>query len=167
MLRDVRYRPFLRSERRWTGSVSRRVSEWLSITRSLPHTLRNRLAQEEGHGKAGSSLNTITRAGRTKRKPLGPDALRGPGSPVQKKTTHHAIKLELGFYIDHFGIVMFAMVTFIATLIHLFATGYMADETQRNGRRPSGSRHRAISAAAAALAASSCSCRCSASRCST
>src|SRR5262245_7436160 len=31
-----------------------------------------------------------------------------------------AIKLDLGYYIDHCGAVMFAMVAFVATLIHIF-----------------------------------------------
>ncbi len=41
------------------------------------------------------------------------------------------MKMELGYRIDHLGAVMFAMVTFIATLIHIFALGYMGDETQK------------------------------------
>ena len=36
--------------------------------------------------------------------------------------------LQLGFRIDSLAAVMFVMVTFIATLIHLFSIGYMADE---------------------------------------
>ncbi len=40
-----------------------------------------------------------------------------------------AATLDLGYYIDHFGAVMFAMVAFVATLIHIFALGYMSDET--------------------------------------
>src|SRR5207249_1642340 len=39
-----------------------------------------------------------------------------------------AVRLELGYYIDHLAAIMFAMVTFIATLIHVFALGYMGDE---------------------------------------
>jgi NADH-quinone oxidoreductase subunit L len=39
-----------------------------------------------------------------------------------------AVRLELGYYIDHLAAIMFAMVTFIATLIHVFAVGYMGDE---------------------------------------
>ena len=64
--------------------------------------------------------------------------------------------------------IMFVMVTFIATLIHLFSIGYMGDELERDGRGPPGP-HRATATctAAAASAGSSCSCRCSASRCST
>jgi NADH-quinone oxidoreductase subunit L len=41
-----------------------------------------------------------------------------------------AIALQLGYRIDHLAAVMFAMVTFVATLIHVFALGYMAEETQ-------------------------------------
>jgi NADH-quinone oxidoreductase subunit L len=38
--------------------------------------------------------------------------------------------LRVGFRIDHLSVVMFLMVTFIATLIHLFSMGYMSDELQ-------------------------------------
>jgi NADH-quinone oxidoreductase subunit L len=38
--------------------------------------------------------------------------------------------LQLGYRIDHLGAVMFLMVTFIATLIHVFSIGYMRDELQ-------------------------------------
>jgi NADH-quinone oxidoreductase subunit L len=39
--------------------------------------------------------------------------------------------LSLGYRIDHLSAVMFVMVTFIATLIHLFSIGYMSEENQR------------------------------------
>lgn len=38
--------------------------------------------------------------------------------------------LKLGFKIDHLAVVMFVMVTFIATLIHIFSMGYMGEELQ-------------------------------------
>ncbi|HZV07486.1 MAG TPA: NADH-quinone oxidoreductase subunit L [Gemmataceae bacterium] len=38
--------------------------------------------------------------------------------------------LQLGFKIDSLSALMFVMVTFIATLIHLFSIGYMSDELQ-------------------------------------
>jgi NADH-quinone oxidoreductase subunit L len=38
--------------------------------------------------------------------------------------------LQLGYRIDSLTAVMFLMVTFIATLIHVFSIGYMADELQ-------------------------------------
>jgi len=39
--------------------------------------------------------------------------------------------LSLGYRIDHLAAVMFMMVTFIATLIHLFSIGYMSEENQQ------------------------------------
>jgi NADH-quinone oxidoreductase subunit L len=36
--------------------------------------------------------------------------------------------LQLGYHIDHLSVIMFLMVTFIATLIHIYSMGYMADE---------------------------------------
>ena len=38
------------------------------------------------------------------------------------------VELALGYRIDHLSAIMFMMVTLIATLIHLFSIGYMADE---------------------------------------
>ncbi len=40
----------------------------------------------------------------------------------------HATSLKIGYKIDYLSGVMFMMVTFIATLIHLFSMGYMSDE---------------------------------------
>ncbi len=48
-----------------------------------------------------------------------------PGSPGEMGRS-----LTLGYHIDHLNVVMFLMVTFIATLIHVFSMGYMADELQ-------------------------------------
>src|SRR5207248_4846173 len=36
--------------------------------------------------------------------------------------------LQLGYHIDHLSVIMFLMVTFIATLIHIYSIGYMGDE---------------------------------------
>ena len=44
---------------------------------------------------------------------------------IDKRT---GVELQLGYRIDHLAAVMFAMVTFIATLIHLFSAGYMREE---------------------------------------
>src|SRR5262249_55620041 len=41
-----------------------------------------------------------------------------------------AIDLKLGYRIDSLTAIMFLMVTFIASVIHLFSIGYMADELQ-------------------------------------
>jgi NADH-quinone oxidoreductase subunit L len=48
---------------------------------------------------------------------------------------HNEIKrpssvLTLGFHIDHLSVAMFLMVTFVATLIHIFSIGYMSEELQ-------------------------------------
>jgi NADH-quinone oxidoreductase subunit L len=45
-------------------------------------------------------------------------------------TSGFASTLSLGYHIDSLTAVMFLMVTFIATLIHLFSMGYMAEELQ-------------------------------------
>jgi proton-translocating NADH-quinone oxidoreductase chain L len=39
-----------------------------------------------------------------------------------------SLRLSVDYYIDSLTILMFCMVTFIATCIHIFAVGYMADE---------------------------------------
>src|SRR5262249_50286191 len=41
-----------------------------------------------------------------------------------------AVALTLGYHIDSLTAIMFLMVTFVATLIHIFSIGYMADELQ-------------------------------------
>ena len=38
------------------------------------------------------------------------------------------LKLTIGYYIDTLTVAMFCMVTFIASCVHLYATGYMHDE---------------------------------------
>lgn len=39
-----------------------------------------------------------------------------------------SLKLSIDYYIDSLTLLMFTMVTFIASLIHIFAIGYMSDE---------------------------------------
>ncbi len=41
-----------------------------------------------------------------------------------------AVALRLGYYIDGLAVVMFCMITFVATLIHVFSIGYMSEELQ-------------------------------------
>jgi NADH-quinone oxidoreductase subunit L len=41
---------------------------------------------------------------------------------------NHATVLRVGYHIDYLSAVMFLMVSFIATLIHIFSIGYMSDE---------------------------------------
>jgi NADH-quinone oxidoreductase subunit L len=56
-----------------------------------------------------------------------------PNKEVETLRIHgHGTILSLGFRIDMLSAVMFMMVTFIATLIHLFSIGYMTDELQQS-----------------------------------
>ena len=60
------------------------------------------------------------------------DAHHGPG-PSYSGTfytlaTFGALNLSIDYYIDSLTILMFCMVTLIATCIHVFAVGYMSDE---------------------------------------
>src|SRR5262249_42027773 len=41
-----------------------------------------------------------------------------------------AVTLQIGYKIDNLATIMFLMVTFVATLIHIFSLGYMSDELQ-------------------------------------
>ena len=50
---------------------------------------------------------------------------------MQAKDLESGSILKLGFRIDMLSAIMFVMVTFIATLIHLFSIGYMTDELQK------------------------------------
>ena len=52
-------------------------------------------------------------------------------SPAVASDSERGTKLNIGFRIDMLSAVMFVMVTFVATLIHLFSIGYMADELKR------------------------------------
>jgi NADH-quinone oxidoreductase subunit L len=48
--------------------------------------------------------------------------------PVGLSDPERGTAIELGYRIDNLSAIMFVMVTFIATLIHVFSMGYMADE---------------------------------------
>src|SRR5207244_1490456 len=48
--------------------------------------------------------------------------------PQHIKDVESGTALQLGYRIDHLSAIMFVMVTFIASLIHLFSIGYMSEE---------------------------------------
>jgi NADH-quinone oxidoreductase subunit L len=50
--------------------------------------------------------------------------------PAETNDRERGTILQLGYHIDSLSAIMFVMVTFIATLIHIFSMGYMADELQ-------------------------------------
>ncbi|MFM7164052.1 MAG: hypothetical protein ACKO3T_02315, partial [Planctomycetaceae bacterium] len=63
------------------------------------------------------------------------DAHQHPGQPqtafsgtLYRLAAFGGLELSLDYYIDSLTLVMFTMVTFIATCIHLFAIGYMSEE---------------------------------------
>ncbi|HBI45115.1 MAG TPA: NADH-quinone oxidoreductase subunit L [Planctomycetales bacterium] len=49
-------------------------------------------------------------------------------APAITNDPQRGTALQLGFRIDSLAAIMFVMVTFIATLIHIFSIGYMSDE---------------------------------------
>ena len=56
---------------------------------------------------------------------LGGKPLAGPtNDPLAGKT----LSFPLGVYIDNLSVLMFLMVTFVATLIHIYSMGYMHDD---------------------------------------
>jgi proton-translocating NADH-quinone oxidoreductase chain L len=55
---------------------------------------------------------------------LGSEAL----SPVTGPTSRPALVIPLAVHIDNLTVIMFLMVTFIATLIHIYSMGYMHDD---------------------------------------
>ena len=61
------------------------------------------------------------------------DAAHSAGPTIYSGTLYYlarfgSLDLSLDYYIDSLTLVMFTMVTFIATCIHLFAMGYMSEE---------------------------------------
>ena len=54
----------------------------------------------------------------------------GPTNPDPDATSKPALKLEIGYRIDHLTAILFAMVTGISTCIFFFSIGYMRDESK-------------------------------------
>jgi hypothetical protein len=55
--------------------------------------------------------------------------------PAAQKDGQRASILRVGFRIDMLAAIMFVMVTFVASLIHLFSMGYMDDELKHDRGR--------------------------------
>ena len=58
----------------------------------------------------------------------GPDHRADRRRMVLAGRVRHRCEITIGYYIDSLTVLMFAMVTFIATCIHFYAIGYMHDE---------------------------------------
>ena len=52
--------------------------------------------------------------------------------PTGSSVSYPALRIALDYYIDSLTLVMFTMVTLIASLIHIFAIGYMSEELTEN-----------------------------------
>ena len=75
------------------------------------------------------------------------------------------LRLTIGYYIDALTVIMFAMVTLIASCIHFYAIGYMHDELHDVTDHEVTLSDGHICIATAASTASSSICRCFASAC--
>jgi proton-translocating NADH-quinone oxidoreductase chain L len=79
-------------------------------------------AQETAHAPAEKAKRTpLAWTGRFEWIVLGSSAAAGPKAPG-------GLAIPLEIYIDNLAVIMFAMVTFIATLIHVYSMGYMSDD---------------------------------------
>ena len=56
-------------------------------------------------------------------------ASHSPARPIED-LAGKTLSFPLGVYIDNLSVVMFLMVTFIATLIHIYSMGYMHDDSR-------------------------------------
>ncbi|MBL8811543.1 MAG: NADH-quinone oxidoreductase subunit L [Planctomycetaceae bacterium] len=84
-------------------------------------------AQEEKHGSvAGSGSYLLTSMEEAKADQTAKQTVFS--GTIYRLATFGGLELSLDYYIDSLTLVMFTMVTFIATCIHLFAMGYMSEE---------------------------------------
>ncbi len=82
------------------------------------HAEEKHAADDHGHAIAADEKHPETEHD-------GPTAVSG----TYYQIAHFGkLKLDIGYYIDSLTLVMFTMVTLIATCIHVFAIGYMSDE---------------------------------------
>jgi proton-translocating NADH-quinone oxidoreductase chain L len=86
-------------------------------------TIQEKGGTAEEQAKAGTKSERQPRAwtGRFEWVVIG-----AQGTALDPKTTSLSIPLEI--YIDNLAVIMFCMVTFIATLIHVYSMGYMHDD---------------------------------------
>ena len=67
------------------------------------------------------------RAGASRRAPINPDRTSGSRSATASQQEHPGY-LDVGIYVDSLTIAMFAMITLVATLVHVFSIGYMRED---------------------------------------
>ncbi len=94
--------------------------------------------QGDHHAPAGTSHDEHASEGADEHhaEPADHAAEHAPAKPaigpytdtIYTLATFGSLRVAIDYYIDSLTLVMFTMVTFIATCIHLFAMGYMSDE---------------------------------------
>lgn len=96
-----------------------------------------RLVHERDHAETDKQAEDLGKQANTLQKELAELEGRWAGSiawasvhPRGVSDPGQASQLRVGYKIDNLATLMFLMVTFIATLIHLFSIGYMTDETR-------------------------------------
>ncbi|HZT80167.1 MAG TPA: proton-conducting transporter membrane subunit, partial [Gemmataceae bacterium] len=109
-------------EQRENISRASAPNRWLEKTQEI-RAVEEQIHEVESHWSGRFNWATVG----TAPKPKDPDKETAQvWLPIWKPMT----ALSLGFRIDHLSGLMFVMVTFVATLIHLFSIGYMSDELQ-------------------------------------
>ena len=97
--------------KRWSGGI-----EWLRLDWGGDPAANQQIAElrREHVGTAAELTEKIAKIQRS----------------APKQDPRGSVVLELGYKIDNLTTIMFLMVTFIATLIHIFSIGYMSEELQ-------------------------------------
>jgi NADH-quinone oxidoreductase subunit L len=92
----------------------------------ISHHGEQETAHGDDHGAPAASHNEATAAhAKQDVSKLWPKSFSGT---IYVLAEFRSLRFALDYYVDTLTLVMFTMVTFIATFIHLFAIGYMADE---------------------------------------
>jgi len=97
-------------------------NQW-TVMHVADHAAENHAATEHAAGDSHNSQNSHD----------SHPAAAIRGQTIYSGTLYHlarfgSLEVSLDYYIDSLTLVMFTMVTFIATCIHLFAMGYMSEE---------------------------------------
>jgi NADH-quinone oxidoreductase subunit L len=96
------------------------------------HTAREKLHHapegSEEHAKAAQAVHAVEREREGVEGRWADSVVWAAVRPGGQKDADRAAFLRVGYRIDMLSAIMFVMVTFIATLIHLFSMGYMDDE---------------------------------------
>jgi NADH-quinone oxidoreductase subunit L len=88
-------------------------------------------AQPKSHGQLsapGQYQTASLNAAATEDAPAAQTTQTVFSGTIYRLATFGSLQLSIDYYIDSLTLVMFTMVTFIATCIHLFAIGYMSEE---------------------------------------